>query len=223
MVSYKDIEEVTPFTIMICPKEQYDWAQSHKMGYQYRFHFLLGMLNGTNGNLNWGGINSLTFQQSKEILFNRSLSDYDIESKNAFLEDRFILPHGHCKELKNYDMTKAILISNSGNISVFVTDPLITLYYRISESSMIGDKQNLVAKPGKYNDFLTFVIDVHETHLYKKKPGEECTDYGETEEFLSYEHCKHSELVEMLIPEINCLPPWMSPVNQCEGTVRKGN
>ena len=76
---------------MICPKEQYDWAQSHKMGYQYRFHFLLGMLNGTNGNLNWGGINSLTFQQSKEILFNRSLSEYGIESKNAFLEDGFVL------------------------------------------------------------------------------------------------------------------------------------
>ena len=222
MVSHTDINKVTPFTIMICPKDQYDWGQSQSMSYQYRYLFLLGMLNGTNGNLTLGGINNLTFQESIETLYNVNPLNVRVDSINSVLQDRFIIPYGYCKELKNYDMNRFIIITTNGNISVFITDPLKTIYYRKSESSMIGDKIDLVAKSTLYNDFLTFILNVHETHLYKDKPGEDCTDYGENNEFLSYNHCKQTELEAMLIPDIGCLPPWMSPSSQCEGKIRQG-
>ena len=63
-------------TIMICPRDQYDWFESKYMDYPLCCTFLLGMFNRINGNLTWGGINNKKmFQDSLKSLYKSSFEN----------------------------------------------------------------------------------------------------------------------------------------------------
>ena len=208
-------------TIMVCPRDQYDWFESKNMGYPLRFSFLLGMINKTNGNLTWGGSdNKMMFQESLKSLYKASFENLSTTPNTVVMKERFIIPYGFCQELTNYSTSDVIYIY-SGNNSVFITDPLKTLHYKISESSMTGDPIFLKAKDSKIHDHLIFAIDIEEKQLFKDKSGEECTDYGETEKYRSYAECKRAEVELQLIPDLNCIPPWMASINQCNGIIKR--
>ena len=104
-VSYKNIGQVTPPTILVCPKDHYDWFASKHIGYPYRYTFFLGMVDEFNGNLSWGGENnSLTFEESLQALFKASFDTFSIDPDTIVLENKFIIPYGNCKMLQNYSL-----------------------------------------------------------------------------------------------------------------------
>ncbi len=97
--SFKPFKNVSPPSIILCQESQYDWLTAQKLGYHLQSDYLKGVFLEKNG-ITWGGKENLSFKQSSELLYKAKLDDIyfnHIEEK----EYKFILPHGHCWNLKN--------------------------------------------------------------------------------------------------------------------------
>ena len=220
--SYKNIESITPPLITVCQIGQYDWKKAEELGYHLQMNFLKGVFTAKNG-ITWGGKDNLTFHESIRLLFKA-------ETKNILVhetvkkEERFIIPYGHCLDLHNTSMNKgdgAIRVQiKKGKYRMYITDPAMGLYYKISEPSMVGD---IIQFDTEFNrstiSKINYLIKVEQTLLDPTKPGEECSSYDEYNTFKSYAECIYSEHVAKVFPELGCNIPWMSQNDTCQGFI----
>ena len=183
---YKRLDEVVLPTVTICSYDQYDWFAARDLGYKYRASFHCGLLDdGVTGQLSWGGFAGRDFEETKKILYKANFDAIIVH--NVSFTEKFIIPHGNCKELNNYNTSETLMVNISkGHVDIFVTDPAKTLYYKVSTLSMLGDEINLATdekEPTKL--LLDYLIHVKQTVLDPKNPNEECTDYQDESTFFS--------------------------------------
>ena len=57
-LSFKNIVEVNPPCLLLCPARQYDWHEAQRLGYFRKSDFLLGKVAGANQSLTWIGNNT---------------------------------------------------------------------------------------------------------------------------------------------------------------------
>ena len=187
VVSTKHIrlEEVALPTVTICTYDQYDWFAAKNLGYTYRSNYHYGLLDGATGQLSWGGVEGLDFEETKKMLYKTNFDAIIVH--NVSLTDKFIIPHGNCKELKNYNTSEILMVNiTKGHVNIFVTDPAKTLYYKVSTLSMVGDEISLVTdetKPTKI--FEDYLLHVKQTVLDPVNPDQECTNYQDESRFSS--------------------------------------
>ena len=220
-ISHKKYQEVQPPTITICPADQYDHFASKNLGYRLRYDFLIG--NVSAGYATWGGVRNISFNESRKLLFKANFDGVfadDDDDKILKLIEKFILPYGHCKQIENIkNLEKIYIHTNTTDLKIFVTDPAKSYYYRLSETSIEGDSLHLAPDLNfTIKHRLKYTLELEETHLDKDKEGEHCDDYG-AGTYATYADCIEIKMRERFIPLLGCMPPWMSPTNQCQGIV----
>ena len=220
-ITHKQFREVRPPPVVtICPVNQFDWFAAKELGYTFKSDFLTGKV--SKGLVNWGGARNSSFEESKRLLFKANFDHIYVDGISVMdLVDKFILPHGHCKQIVNMDQADDVIniYTNTTELEVFVTDPAKSSYFRISESSFEGDKLHLHPTHNtsvKHQRFYSLNLD--ETHLDKSQKGQECHDYG-TGEFATYADCIENELRKEYLPLLGCMVPWMSQTYQCRGLI----
>ena len=162
-----------------------------------------------NKEINWGGNKNLTFEAAAKLLFRSNYSNLEF-TPDLVTENVFIWPHGDCKKKTGIISFNELMITNPGfELKVFITDPARSLYYKISEISMLGTKIKLTSEI--LHRF--FLVKVVEKILYKD--NEDCADYGPGQEYASLSNCVEEESKRMFVPLLGCMIPWMSDKHKC--------
>ena len=138
-------------------------------------------------------------------MFKANYSGIEYHYSNITSEDKFILPYGHCKNLKisnfNGDWNTRIYFNEHNIFEIYITNPLETTNISISKMSMLQDPIiNNGNLGGKF-----YMIHLIEEHMDE----EDCHHYGN--DFKSFAHCdEFFSQKTFLSSEIGCIPPWMS-------------
>ena len=203
----KRITEIEPPIITICPTNQTVFSKMKQLKYSQKGAMFKGKANCKNDScLSWGHHLNLTFDQLVEQIFNKKLLENIYFSPGGFIENIVILPRfGFCKEISSYNPTKEIKITNKNpftDVRIFLTDKKHRSYYSLDFASHQGS--SIITQHGK-----VLCINV-EVHIYSScNILEDSLDKGD------FQTCVNSKLEEDLLPIIGCVPPLMSPFNQC--------
>ena len=212
-----DISDIKPPLITICTTPQQLPVCDSRENDGCRKKNLLGMMYGDNV-ISWGDIVNKTFEKvwDEPNEFFESVMHLKpiITSKNGQRLDTkkvFFPKFGICWNLLDYDPTYDLEIQTDNFIKpealILVTDPNQQTNFNIALLSNIGDKINLIgAKKNVYN------IKVEIDELYNPRREGTCKDYDPSETF---KVCVDEKLKDVLLPQLGCMPPWLSADNQC--------
>ena len=221
--SHRNIESITPPLITICQTGQYDWERAEEQGYKRRIEFFKGLSSKNNG-ITWGGKDNLTFHESIRHLFKAETKNIHVH-KTVKKEERFIIPYGHCLDLRNMSMNQGDSTLNrieieKGKYRLYITDPAMGLHYKITEPSMVGDIIQLDTEFNKSTIYKKhYLIEIEQTVLNPAKSGEECSSYDEDNSFKSYAECIYTEHINKLFPDLGCNIPWILHKDNCQGLI----
>ncbi len=206
----KRITDIEPPIITICPTNQTLFSRIKQLRYSQKGEMFKGHAICKDGScLSWGHHLNLTFDQLVEQIFDKNLLEKINFPSKGFKENIVVLPRfGFCKEISSYNPTEEIRIVNRNpftGMRIFLTDKKHRSYYSLDFASHQGS--NIIDQHGK---FLSLNVKVH---IYSScKIQEDSLDKGD------FQTCVISKLEEDLLPIIGCVPPLMSPFNQCNVT-----
>ena len=119
---------------------------------------------------------------------------------------------GICWESIDYDPLFDIEIQTDDwakpEALIMITDPYQRTYFNIATLSNSGEKILLERLYQKVINIKVHIKDI--TDPLTKGTCENYDSRGNT-----YQDCVDEKMNEMLSPELGCLPPWLSPRNQC--------
>ena len=181
---------------------------------------LVDHLKGINGNgtISWGVTKNETLEQLVAS-WNANLEEPEIIQSNVKkikMEKVYLPEYGICYETDDYDTQMDIQIIWENELGyTFVTDKNLRSYPSLAFKTHTGDKMDK-----HYYRKLTYKVKIDLMDHHDPVINEACKDYTEEQ---SYEDCVNDELKAMLLPKLGCMPPWLSPDNQCLGVYTGGN
>ena len=210
---WREVEEADKPTITLCEVNQFDLEAAEVHGFYSLAFYIHGLTfhkSQALPGMTWEGISNLTNNEIIRAIFKANYSGVEYKKNKIAPEDKFMLPYGHCKNLKisnfNEDWALRILIHDQKKFAVYITNPLETTNFSISKTSM---RRDAITNDGKLGGKF-YIIDLVEEHWNKK----DCHDYGE--EFESFTQCEEYHEQQMFLTEIGCIPPWFSNSRQCK-------
>ena len=131
-----------------------------------------------------------------------------------------IQPYGLCFELTDYQPTAMLTAKfqkwnhTQEKYDIFITDSRLKTYLGPEYTSQFGDKIEITF--GKDYGFAVKlkIEDLTDPYAYNN-----C--FSDKEKGESFKDCVDRELTTDLLPELGCIPPWLSPNNQCDGIYEK--
>ena len=93
--------------IYVCLENQFSYEKANAEGYLDKTEFLKGQTK-TGQVLNWNGVNNKSYEELVSTIFetrNQSLS-----FRNTKAKEIFIMPHGNCFELTDFDMNDQLYV-----------------------------------------------------------------------------------------------------------------
>ena len=198
----KDIKEINPPVITVCPTNQLNKTALMKLGYYDDGNDLSTVLIGIDKNsTSWGSSNNLSYSQVLEQVTKREAIVWFFNPLNIVQPEIVIIPKfSFCKSFSNYDPNLEIIITSQYSFRLFITDQKYSSYIHPDFRSMKGNA--ILAHPGKvyFIDVLVSVMKVC------NKP-----------QFESFSACVDEWIQKSFISSIGCVPPWLSDQNQCNG------
>ena len=188
-----------------------------EIGYSGRNELLFGKPK-QHGMFSWGAHLNKTFDK----MLNNILHDIDevndfnpkIRNKNKNIADKvFVARYGYCIRIRDYDPSQLSIITmkQMHTTYVFLTDK-----YKDTHPSPNFEPQRgemIFLEPGVekwYKIRLTVISNMDPLHIGS------CKDYTSEQE--NYADCVDEILQQVMIPELGCIPPFLSPKNQCNKT-----
>ena len=167
-----------------------------------------------NGTISWVG----TDNKSMIELVEQWNSDYQIDDKNPQvtqlngktleLKKVYLPEYGICWETDEFDPLLGIQVTDLNKFYVFVTDQNLRTYSNIAFSTHSG--------PGIgawYGSKLKYKVKVKAIDHNNPVRLDICSAYTPK---ATYSDCINDKLKKMLLPKLGCVPPWLSPDNQCQ-------
>ncbi len=203
----KDITEVDLPIITICPYDQTNLTRLREIGGWSYVHsmvkdYVTCMAKDCDS---WGKRHDLTFQEILNQTLDASIAEEIIfEQDDEVGESQivYLYRYGFCKEISEYDPSREIDIVNERNVTMrlFITDQTKRTYFSFDISSHQGE--HLIIKPGRHFS-ITISLQVSSTCnvQYNGKYG--------------YKSCVEEEIQNNVGKQLGCIPPWLSPHNQC--------
>ena len=134
------------------------------------------------------------------------------EINGISVDETFIQLYGYCFETSDYEPTKLLYIDFSDIIQekydIFITDPRLQTYLGPDFTSQTGDRLEI-----SYGNDYGFVIKLEVEDLTDPHNVDNCLLDDDDRE--SFGDCVDREIGEDLLPELGCVPPWLSPKSQC--------
>ena len=136
------------------------------------------------------------------------------QKKRKKYDETFFQSYGYCSELADYDLEELLTIAfiNEKNekYNIFVTDSRLKTFLGPDLISQSGDRIEV------YNDIdYKFTVKLKLEDLTNPYTNENCLP--DEEEIEMYKDCVDNELTNDLLPDLGCIPPWLSANNQCDG------
>ena len=127
----------------------------------------------------------------------------------------YILTYGICWEVDTYNPQLDIQITwGSQGGYTLVSDKDLRIHPSLAFKSQTGDE--MLSRWSKD----TFKVQIEVTDQNDPVNDKACKDYNAKE---SYKDCVDEKLKAMLLPKLNCMPPWLSPDNHCIGVYTGNN
>ena len=207
------IENVDLPLVTVCPTEQSTNWKFLKFGYGSNENLLSGHI-GLTEDLNitsWGGFHNLTYNELKSQIFDlkavKSIRVYSGKEKAAS-KIVYIPKYGYCKEISNYSSYYGLWISAAKKYSklrVFMTDRNFKTYFSVDYSSHEGSSiETSKAEEHWYE------VSLHTVSSCQIAPDKLKQD--------DYDKCVNENILNTVGKLLGCVPPWMSPHNQCNST-----
>ena len=182
-------------------------------GYNKPYKFLLGdHICNNQPCISWGRSLNLTYDELLKVIVNagaaRSLGLKSKVHKNAEQSIVFLPRHGFCREIQNYDPSKEIMLGNdniNNDMVIYITDSAYKSHFSRDFSSHDGDE---ITVPAKTRVFVDVKVNVRSSCKTKK------VIVGKDD----FKTCVDEALKNKFKEPLHCIPPWLSDINQCNGT-----
>ena len=207
------LKEVDLPLITVCPIDQLNKEMLKELGYMVEESLMMGnTYTKCDGNpcISWGAHKNLTFHEILEMVYtNHNLETQSHDYIPSPINNSVYLPgFGLCSEISHFDpVEKLIIVRNdpSQALRILITDRQYRSYVMPHISSHKGN--NILVEPGK-SSFITVDIEIRST----------CKTEADTETPLDFKKCVDDRIQKKFGKELGCVPPWLSPNNQCNKT-----
>ena len=211
-----DIKDIDPPVITVCPTNQINLTRIKENGYNKRDNLLYGRVHvKKNYFISWGGHLNKTFDELISGIF------LNITGPTK-LYPRFPLPlrvqkmifvpkYGYCLEVSDYNMINELsiqAIEPLGDFHVYVTDKKHHSFPVIWFPSQFGD---LITGHSGIESWYDVQVKLRSRSDPNKKGI--CEEYDSN----TFADCVDKEVSAVMLPVLNCNPPYLSPTNQCTG------
>ena len=205
--SIKDINAIELPIITICQTNQTNITALADLGYCDEQNLLMGI---TGDKISWGGYHNLTHEELLQITHGKLFTKFDVVFGNGYqfkANLKYLPPYGFCEEISEYYPGSDIFLNlKNTDIRIFITDNNYRSYFNLDFTSQKGDPIIISRDEIHYYD-----VEVDVTSLCNVKPDL-------VSEKDSFKQCVDNELQRVVGNPLGCLPPWMSPSNQCNRT-----
>ena len=210
-----DIADIEPPLITICPLGQWNDSMLEQFGYSSDIHFLRGY-GKLKEKFGWGAQHNLTFEELARKVLNYDLSKPDMYGNRNNLnmvvnmEIRFYPKFGYCYDLVNLTTSGEIeigILLEYKAAQVYITDKKMRTRHGVHVTSHWGSK--IILQQGWRQEY---IVKVELLSDFDPRDPNSCIEYEND----AYENCVDDELQKVWKPLINCNPPWLSAVDQCD-------
>ena len=143
----KDVSEIPPPLITVCPTKQELVEVLKKNGYLTKLTLLAGSRMNDPSNLSWNGKNNKTFHQLIDEVYDKrfvnsikmalgAVADVEVSGKKVYIPR-----YGLCKEYANYNTSQGLRIAVGKivpTVHIFFTDSVTRNHFSPDFSSQIG-------------------------------------------------------------------------------------
>ena len=219
-VEILNITEIDLPDLFVCTENQFGkLVNLHKYGYATRNVLLFGsvLANFMPGHTivtSWGGHLNKTFHEMlDEILLNSTKETLKIKGAgNVTLKEVFNARYGYCHKLSLYIVSEGFYIrtfDETEKVYIYLADKMKNTYPSPNFVSQTGELIYLTPGIEKwYNIELDLFSNENPNDL------NECKHYDTKN---SYAECVDALVNDIMIPELGCNPPYLSPNNKCTG------
>ena len=162
----------------------------------------------------WGGYHNLTYDDLLGQIFDLNFVENIkvTNGKDKIDGQTVLLPrYGYCKEISNYSSDYDLKIyarSKYAEFRVFITDRNFKTYFSVDYSSHQGSS----ILTGKAEEHM------YEISLYTISS---CQITGDKIKKDVHDKCINDNILNTIGKPLGCIPPWMSPNNNCNETYEK--
>ena len=207
--TFKNIEDVELPVITLCPVNQTNQTALDELKYFNEANLLSG---NTNGKTSWGNLHNLTHGELLKKTFNFDSADrimvFDSDGDHYIKKIVYMQKYGFCKEISNYSTANELFIMPSfsyQDIRVFITDKNFRSYFSPDFSSHKGSP--IIVRKGQTHMYDVDLEVISSCQVVKEKVDKD-----------DFKKCVDEEIQALIGKPLGCVPPWMSPHNQCNGT-----
>ena len=215
-----DIADIEPPLITICPREQWNKTMLKQFGYSSNFNFWFGYDKSVGSLVGWGAQHNLTFEELVGKVLNYHLSNDDMmfgyrnnKQMDVNYEIIFYPKFGYCYDLVNLSTSGEMEIwiqPEYKDAQVYITDKKLRTRHGVHVASHWGSK--IILQKGWHQEYS---VKVKLLSDFDPRDPSSCMEY----EYDAYEKCVDDELQQVWKPLINCNPPWLSAMDQCDGVM----
>ena len=219
----KSIDNIEPPLITICPFNQINETKAKEFGYSGVF--LNGIQENRNGSVvTWGTHMNKTFEELLEAILNPEIKfrvDGGIpgvyverDMYTNMLKKKFYIGFwGFCWNLENYNLSYTLNIypekDSTDKYSVYITENEMKTFYSINLKHQKGYK--IQSNPSHRH---WYEASLEKYSIYDPRFPDNCLFY----ESNKFEQCVDDKIQSLVLPDIGCNPPWMSPLKICNAT-----
>ena len=207
IIDIKDINDIELPIITLCPTNQTNITALQELGYYDEQNLLMGYVG---DKISWGGYHNLTHEELLQLTHEKWFTKFDVVFGNGYQSKarlKYLPPYGFCEEISEcYPGSDISLSLKNTDIRIFITDNNYRSYFNLDFTSQKGDPIINSRDEIHYYD-----VEVDVTSWCNVKPDL-------VPEKDSFKQCVDEELLRVIGKPLGCLPPWMSPNNQCNST-----
>ena len=218
-VKVLNISEVDLPDLFVCTDNQQRIENLNKYGYATRNVLMFGsvlshFIHGHNAVTSWGGHLNITFDEMLDEIYSNKTREIPLV-KGAELgpmKKVYNARYGYCQKISLYNVNKGVFVRTfheTEEVHIFLADKMKNTYPLPSFVSQSGELMYLTPGIEKW-------YEIKLTLISNENPNDQnaCEHY-DTEN--TYADCVDALINDIMIPELGCNPPYLSPKNKCTG------
>ena len=201
-------------SVMICAREQFDFAAAKRHGYDDQHHVMQGfMKNRSLAAVSWHGNRNLTFDALIAALYKADYKHMSVWPPRASRKDVFRFYRGRCKLIKHLREDTIIIGFRTGWYEAFVLGYQHTTTCGIPAEYFTGDRIQFKASDNGSKSYTVFFEVVK-----KDQSLGTCRSYGADDVYRNRAECVIDHLAKRFKSVLKCVPPWLSETIQMNET-----
>ena len=187
-----------------------------------KIYLLYQLRNNADFTFSFGKHLNMTYKQLMKK-YSKPRKNFLAFEQNGYHKDgneTFIQLYGYCSEMTDFqpnDLLNIVFVGKEKEkYDIFVTDWRLETYLSPDFTSQTGDRLE-ISNGTNYG----FVVKIEVEDLTDPYEKSSCVQVGDQSE--SFSNCVNTGITADLMPKLGCIPPWLSPHNQCNDIYQGGS